>query len=32
LKIISVNSEENQYFMLLNCSLVIKLQFGNIDC
>jgi hypothetical protein len=31
LKIISRNSEEVQYFTLPNCSLVIKLQFGNID-
>jgi hypothetical protein len=31
LKRISRNSEEDQYFILPNCSLVIELQFGNIE-
>jgi hypothetical protein len=31
LKRISGNSEEDQYFVLPNCSLVIELQFGNIE-
>jgi hypothetical protein len=31
LKKISGNSEEDQYFILPNCSLVIELQFGNIE-
>jgi hypothetical protein len=31
LKIISGYSEEDQYFILPNCSLVIKLQFSNIE-
>jgi hypothetical protein len=31
LKRISENSEEDQYFILSNCSLVIELQFGNIE-
>jgi hypothetical protein len=31
LKRISGNSEEHQYFILPNCSLVIELQFGNIE-
>jgi hypothetical protein len=31
LKRISGNSEEDQYFILSNCSLVIELQFGDID-
>jgi hypothetical protein len=31
LKIISRNSEEDQYFILPNCSLDIKLQYGNIE-
>ncbi len=31
LKRISGISEEDQYFILLNCSLVIELQFGNIE-
>jgi hypothetical protein len=31
LKRISENSEEDQYFILPNCSLVIELQFGNIE-
>jgi hypothetical protein len=31
LKIFSGNSEEDQYFILPNCSLVIELQFGNIS-
>ncbi len=30
LKRVSGNSEEDQYFILPNCSLVIELQFGNI--
>ncbi len=30
LKRISANSEDDQYFMLLNCSSITKLQFGNI--
>jgi hypothetical protein len=29
LKRIRVNSEEDQYFILPNCSLVIELQFGT---
>jgi hypothetical protein len=31
LKRISGNSEEDQYFILPNYSLVIELQFGNIE-
>jgi hypothetical protein len=31
LKRISGNSEEDRYFILPNCSLVIKLQFGNVE-
>ncbi len=31
LKIISGYSEEDKYFILPNCSLVIELQFGNIE-
>jgi hypothetical protein len=31
LKRISGNSEEDQYFILSNCRLVIELQFGNIE-
>ncbi len=31
LKRISGNSKEDQYFILPNCSLVIELQFGNIE-
>jgi hypothetical protein len=31
LKRISGNSEKDQYFMLPNCSLVIEVQFGNIE-
>jgi hypothetical protein len=30
LKRISGNSEEDQYFVLPNCSSITKLQFGNI--
>jgi hypothetical protein len=31
LKTINGNSEEDQYFVLPNCSIVIELQFGNIE-
>jgi hypothetical protein len=31
LKRISGNSEEDRYFILPNCTLVIKLQFGNVE-
>jgi hypothetical protein len=31
LKRISGKSEEDQYFILPNCSLVIELQFGIIE-
>jgi hypothetical protein len=31
LKRVSGNSEEDQYFILPNYSLVIELQFGNIE-